>query len=109
VPALRIDLVERISALGPFGAGMPEPRFALGHVRIAYAEPAGANHVRCALQAPTGERVKGIAFRAMDGPLGPALLAARGQSIHVAGRLAVDTWQGAEAVQIRIDDAAAAG
>ncbi|MGE0723380.1 MAG: single-stranded-DNA-specific exonuclease RecJ [Alphaproteobacteria bacterium] len=109
VPALAIDLVERLAALGPFGAGMPEPRFALGHVRVAYAEPAGANHVRCALSAASGERVKAIAFRAMDGPLGPALLGTRGQTIHVAGRLAIDSWQGAESVQVRIDDASAIG
>ncbi|MGE0715748.1 MAG: single-stranded-DNA-specific exonuclease RecJ [Alphaproteobacteria bacterium] len=106
--ALRPELVEGLEAVGPFGTGMPEPRFALGHVRLAFADVVGKVHVRCTLSAPSGERVKAIAFRAMEGALGPALLAAAGRSLHVAGRPAIDNWNGGRAVQLRIDDAAPA-
>ncbi|BBK42741.1 single-stranded-DNA-specific exonuclease RecJ [Allostella vacuolata] len=106
--ALDAALVARLDALGPYGAGMSEPRFALGHLKVVRADLAGQNHVRCIFQANSGERIKGIAFRAMDGELGPALIAARGRTVHVAGRISIDNWNGGEAVQIRIDDAAPA-
>ncbi len=106
--ALEPGLVTRLDSLGPYGTGMSEPRFALAHVRVVRADLAGQNHVRCILASAAGERVKGIAFRAMDNELGPALLAARGRTVHVAGRVSVDNWNGGDTVQIRIDDAAPA-
>ncbi|MCC7275409.1 MAG: single-stranded-DNA-specific exonuclease RecJ [Alphaproteobacteria bacterium] len=108
VGALLPELVAELDTVGPYGTGMPEPRFALGHVRVALADPVGQSHVRCVLAAASGERVKAIAFRAMEGPLGPSLLAARGRTIHVAGRPSIDLWNGGRTVQIRIDDAAPA-
>jgi len=105
---LDVALVERLEGLGPFGAGMSEPRFALGHLRVVRADLAGQTHVRCILAAASGERVKGIAFRAMEGDLGPALMAARGRTIHVAGRVSIDSWNGGDTGQVRIDDAAPA-
>lgn len=105
---LGVELVERLEGLGPFGAGMSEPRFALGHLRVVRADVAGQNHVRCILAAASGERLKGIAFRAMENDLGPSLMAARGRTIHVAGRVSVDSWNGGDSVQVRIDDAAPA-
>ncbi|WP_374450204.1 single-stranded-DNA-specific exonuclease RecJ [Stella sp.] len=105
---LDVALVARLEGLGPFGAGMSEPRFALGHLRVVRADPAGQSHVRCILAAASGERVKGIAFRAMESELGPALMAARGRTVHVAGRVSIDSWNGGDTVQVRIDDAAPA-
>lgn len=52
--------------------------------------------------------MKGIAFRAMESELGPALMAARGRTVHVAGRVSIDLWNGGDTVQVRIDDAAPA-
>jgi single-stranded-DNA-specific exonuclease len=37
-------------------------------------------------------------------PLGKALFEARGEVVHAAGQLAVDRWQGAERVQLRLAD-----
>ncbi|BBK32124.1 exonuclease RecJ [Stella humosa] len=106
--ALDTALVARLDGLGPFGAGMSEPRFALAHVKVVRADLAGQNHVRLILGSAAGERVKGIAFRAMDSELGPSLIAARGRTVHVAGHLSIDNWNGGDTVQIRIDDAAPA-
>jgi single-stranded-DNA-specific exonuclease len=64
--------------------------------------------VRCILAGADGGKLKGIAFRALDGDLGPALLNHGGRALHVAGQLRADDWQGREDVQLFIEDAALA-
>ena len=49
-----------------------------------------------------------IAFRALGQPLGKALLDNRGRSVHAAGQIAIDRWQGEERVQLRLIDMAPA-
>ena len=62
--------------------------------------------MRVLLKSGNGEPLNAIAFRAVGQKLGAALLGARGSALHVAGSLAIDRWQGAERVQLRIIDAA---
>ena len=100
------DLAATIARAGPYGAGNPEPVFAIpGHI-LAFADEVGTGHIRARLKAPDGAMLNAIAFRVMGKPLGQALLQNRGQAIHVAGTLSVDRWQGAERVQLRLIDAA---
>ena len=101
-------LQEQIERVGPFGAGNPEPRFALAGARIAKADIVGDNHVRCFLADAGGGRLKAIAFRSLGEPLGDALLKAGGGTLTLAGKLRADDWKGREDVQFLIDDGAAA-
>jgi single-stranded-DNA-specific exonuclease len=100
------DLAATIARAGPYGAGNPEPVFAIPGHTLAFADEVGTGHIRARLKAPDGAMLNMIAFRAMGKPLGQALLQNRGQAIHVAGTLSVDRWQGAERVQLRLIDAA---
>ncbi|MBC8158655.1 MAG: single-stranded-DNA-specific exonuclease RecJ [Alphaproteobacteria bacterium] len=102
------DLVAAIEKVGPFGTKNPEPRVVLPDVRVSWSKVVGANHVSCSLSGADGSRLRGIAFRAMDSELGPALLNADGAPLHVAGKLRLNSWQGNETVQMFIDDAAPA-
>ncbi len=102
-----VELTEMLEAAGPWGAAAPAPRFALPHVRIAFAKLAGERHVRLTL-ADGPARLDAIAFGAMDGPMGAFLLAHVGGMIHAAGRLAVDDWGGRRRVKLQLDDAASA-
>lgn len=99
---------DALAKLGPFGSGNPEPHFAISSAKIARADVVGQNHVRCILTGADGGKLKGIAFRAMDSDLGPALLNHGGQALHIAGQLRADDWQGREDVQLFIEDAALA-
>ena len=101
-----LELLEQLERCGPFGVGNAQPRFALPAVRVAKASVVGDNHVRCFLGDSQGGSLKGIAFRALDSDLGPALLQTAGLPLHVAGRLQVDRWGGRESVQFIIEDAA---
>lgn len=102
------DLLASLARLGPFGTGNPEPRFALPALRVVRADPVGESHVRCIVTGADGGRLKAIAFRALEGPLGPALLQSGGAPLHLAGHLRPDGWQGRDEVQLLIDDAAVA-
>lgn len=103
-----LDLVAALDRLQPFGQGNAEPRFVLPDVRVAQARIVGEDHVQLQLSdAAGGARLKGIAFRCADQPLGQFLLGARGdRPVHIAGRLRKDSWQGVDRVQLMVDDAA---
>jgi single-stranded-DNA-specific exonuclease len=76
-------------------------------VRVIHTEAVGSGHLRCTLADPLGEaRLRGIAFRAAEMPLGQFLAGTQGAAIHVAGHLRRDSWRGGDAVQLSIDDAA---
>jgi len=101
-----LDIVRRIEMAGPFGAGNPEPILVFPGHRVVDATVVGEDHVRARLQSGDGARLDAITFRAMGSELGPALLAARGSSFHVAARLGVNCFRGAERVETRIVDLA---
>ncbi len=99
------ELCALIAKVGPFGAGNREPVFAFAGVRIVHAAIVGEHHVRCLLTDGKA-RLNGIAFRALQSPLGKALLEAKGRPMHVAATLKADEWQGQTRVQAQILDAA---
>lgn len=101
------ELLSLIDRCGPFGAGNAEPRFVIPGVRVVKADIVGQGHVRCFLTGATGGRLKAIAFKCVDSELGVALLNAQGSTMHVAGTLRLDTWQGRSECQLIIEDAAA--
>ena len=79
------------------------------NLRILRADVAGESHLRLVLGDGAGTaRLTGIAFRALESPLGPALLKGQGQGFHLAGHLRANNWQGREEVQLVVDDAAPA-
>ena len=102
------ELFGMIERAGPYGSGNPEPVFALPAHIVAFADPVGQGHVRVRLRSNDGAMISAIAFRAMDRPLGQALLGGRGSAMHVAGTLSVNRWQGRETIEMRISDAATA-
>lgn len=104
--ALSPDLVAMLDRAGPFGTGNPEPVLVLpSHTLVHVDELAGA-HLRARLRSGDGKTVEAIAFRAVGQPLGQMLTASRGRSLHVAGSVGINRWQGQERVQFRMIDAA---
>jgi single-stranded-DNA-specific exonuclease len=101
-----VDLVNTISRAGPFGAGNPEPVFALPSHTLAYADVVGGSHIRMRLRAGDGAFVDAISFRSADQPFGKMLMESRGRRVHAAGCLTIDRWQGGERVQMRLFDMA---
>jgi single-stranded-DNA-specific exonuclease len=107
VAGLSFELADRLARIAPFGRGNPEPRFMLRHARAAQVRQVGEAHVDCCLFDPAGGgRVRAVAFRSSDQPLGQALLQAGGAPLHLAGSIKLDWWEGQPRVTFRIDDAA---
>lgn len=102
------ELIARIDAAGPYGAGAPGPRYAFPDVAIQFAKTVGENHLKLTLSDGLGARLDAIAFGAFDGPLGPALAGHGGARFHVGGRLELNHWNGRVTPQLRLDDAAPA-
>ncbi|MBB3453372.1 single-stranded-DNA-specific exonuclease [Rhizobium sp. BK313] len=103
-----VELVDQLETAGPYGSGHPQPIFALPSHRLRDSRLVGQSHIKITLEAQDGGRLDGIAFRAVETPLGELLLSSRGSQIHIAGTLGADHWQGARRVQLRVMDAAKA-
>ncbi|KPF78942.1 single-stranded-DNA-specific exonuclease RecJ [alpha proteobacterium AAP81b] len=101
-----IALAELLESAGPYGQGWSQPRVAAGPFRVVEARIVGEAHVRVILSGDDGARLKAIAWRAADGPLGAALAGAAGRRLHVAGRVNRNEWQGQVSAEIEIDDIA---
>ena len=104
---VNLALADMLARAGPYGAGNPEPLLALPAHTLAYADVVGENHIRARFKSGDGKQVNAIAFRAVGTPLGQALLDNRGHTMHAAGTLSIDRWQGEERVQMRLVDVAA--
>jgi len=98
-------LWQAFERLAPYGPGAPEPVFAMAGVRVAEAQALNGGHVRCQLVGEGGARLKAIAWRCADTPMGQRLLSAD-SALHVAGKLKADDWKERQGVQLEIEDAA---
>ncbi len=104
--AANIELTEQVEAAGPFGAGASAPRYVFADMRIFSARRVGEQHLKISFGDGLGTRLDAISFGAFDSALGPALEGHGGARFHLAGRLDVNTWQGRQSVQLRLEDAA---
>ena len=104
---ITVNLVETLqNKVGPFGQEHPEPVFMLKNVRIHQADILGQSHIRVMISDwEGGSRVKAMAFRAVDTPLGDALLKPGSHSFHILGQLKINEWQGRKSAEMHIVDA----
>ena len=103
--ACTVALIEQLDQAGPFGASAPAPRFAIPSVRIRHAKPVGQGHLKLTL-SDGATNLDTICFDAAAKGLQQAFDAHGGRALHVAGRLEVNSWNGRQSVQLRLEDAA---
>ncbi|MEO4040432.1 single-stranded-DNA-specific exonuclease RecJ [Hoeflea sp. CAU 1731] len=101
-----LQLYDQLDKAGPYGAGHPQPVFAMPAHQVTDARIVGADHVKLRLADAAGQKIDAIAFRAAESEMGAALLGGRGNRFHFAGNLSTNHWQGRRTVQIRVIDAA---
>ena len=100
-------LCDELDAGGPYGAGWPSPRIAAGPARLLRVTTVGNGHVRGLAAGDDGKSFKWIAFRAAESPLGQALLASPAdRRWWLAGSIKRDEWNGGNAAEMHVDDAA---
>jgi single-stranded-DNA-specific exonuclease len=100
-------LCDALDQGGPYGAGWPAPRVAAGPVRVVKADIVGNGHLRVVVAGDDGGRIKTIAFRMAESPLGEALLSAPPhRKLWIAGRIKRDEWGDRVAAEMHLEDAA---
>nr|WP_247869234.1 single-stranded-DNA-specific exonuclease RecJ [Ahrensia sp. R2A130] len=103
-----VEMFDQLAAAGPFGAGHSQPLLAFPRHTLRFSDVVGKGHVRFSIGSADGAELRGISFRAVDTPLGDALLDGRGKVMHFAGTLSADFFRGTRRVQLRLVDVALA-
>ena len=98
-----VELCDAVDSIGPFGAGAPQPVFAMLETTVSGSRIIGENHMKFFAEDSSG-RVECVAWRAVGTPLGDAIRTS--ERLHIVGRLKVNEWQGRQRVQMDIIDAA---
>ena len=103
------NLCDALDSAGPYGAGWPSPRVAAGPARLLRTSVVGEGHVRGLACGDDGKSFKWIAFRSAACELGQALLASPGDKRWwLAGTIKRDDWNGGNAAEMHVEDAARA-
>ncbi len=103
------SLCDALDAAGPYGAGWPAPRVAAGPARLMRPGIVGNGHVRAIACGDDGKSFKLIAFRAAETELGQALLSSPADKRWwLAGTIKRDEWNGGNAAEMHLEDAAPA-
>ena len=103
------NLCDALDTAGPYGAGWPSPRVAAGPARLLRAGIVGDGHVRGLACGDDGKSFKWIAFRSASTELGQALLGSPGdRRWWLAGTIKRDEWNGGNAAEMHVEDAALA-
>ncbi|MFL6771449.1 MAG: single-stranded-DNA-specific exonuclease RecJ [Sphingomicrobium sp.] len=103
------SLCDLLDSAGPYGAGWPAPRVAAGPARLMRPGIVGNGHVRAIACGDDGRSFKLIAFRAAETELGQALLSSPAdKKWWLAGTIKRDEWNGGNAAEMHLEDAAPA-
>src|SRR6476646_9584800 len=103
------NLCDALDTAGPYGAGWPGPRVAAGPVRLLKTGIVGDGHVRGIACGDDGKSFKWIAFRSASSELGQALLSSPpDRRWWLAGTIKRDEWNGGNAAEMHLEDAALA-
>ena len=103
------ELCDALDEAGPYGAGWPAPRVAAGPARLLKTGIVGDGHVRGFACGDDGKSFKWIAFRCASTELGQALLSSPvDRRWWLAGTIKRDEWNGVNAAEMHLEDAAIA-
>ena len=103
------ELVDWLDAIGPYGVGNAEPRFAVPDCTVNFAKLVGQDgaHITCGLVDGTGCKMNAILFNGAGTDVGNGILReVNGAPLHVLGRIRKSHYQGTVRVQFEIEDAA---
>jgi single-stranded-DNA-specific exonuclease len=107
--AAQTSFVELLEQAGPFGASASAPRFVFPSQKIGFTKPVGDGHLKISFSDGDGSgKIDAICFGAFSTDIGTALQDHKGARFHLAGRVEINTWNGRQSVQLRLEDAAPA-
>ena len=104
-----MKLVQRLSAMEPFGQGNPEPVLILTGATLRYATVMGSGaHLRGSVMTSTGAQLAFVGFNLVGTPVGNFLLddANTNTKIKLLGKLKENEYNGRIGVQFVLEDVA---
>ncbi len=110
--AATIDFCDLIEKVGPFGAGNAAPRFRIDAVQLVKADVIGKTeeHLRLMVAEPQSNvgrstvSLKVMSFGTAKEQFGQQLIAAKGKTISLIGRLKREEWRGRVSVSLMLED-----
>ena len=103
------SLCDSLDQAGPYGSGWPSPKIVAGPARLIRTGIVGDGHVRGFACGDDGKSFKWISFRSAESELGQALLASPAdRRWWLAGSIRRDEWNGGNAAEMHLEDAALA-
>ncbi len=100
-------LLDALERAGPFGSGHVSPVIVLPRHRLTDVRQVGnGDHLRLQLRSESGGSLSAMAFRAAESDLGILLNRSVGRTLHLAGNISANYWNGSRSVQFRLLDAA---
>ena len=100
------EIVEEISAAGPFGSGNPAPIVAIANCQIKYLKVLVDKHIKFNCLDPTGKKLEAIFFNGVETVAGQRVMKNMGESFHICGRLEINDWGGYRRVVLQVEDIA---
>ena len=107
--AATLKLVNKLSALEPFGQGNPEPTLVLNGATLRYATTMGGGaHLRGSVATSSGNQLAFVGFNLVGTPVGDFLLddANTNTTIKLLGKLKENDYNGRVSAQFYIEDIA---
>ena len=104
--ALNIKFFEDVNALGPYGPGNSEPKFAIEQLKVINSELIGESHIKSLLIGKDGSVFKSFAWNAINSPLEGFLNKKNNKSFSAAGKLRLNEWRGKRNIEFIIEDIA---
>ena len=107
--AATLKLVNKLSALEPFGQGNPEPTLVLNGATLRYATTMGGGaHLRGTVATSSGNQLAFVGFNLVGTPVGDFLLddANTNTTIKLLGKLKENDYNGRVSAQFYIEDIA---
>lgn len=107
--AATLKLVNKLSALEPFGQGNPEPTLVLNGATLRYATTMGGGaHLRGSVATSSGNQLVFVGFNLVGTPVGDFLLddANTNTTIKLLGKLKENEYNGRVSAQFYIEDIA---
>jgi len=107
--AANMDMVNKLSALEPFGQGNPEPVLILHGGQLKFATPMGGGaHLRGTIKTSRGKDLNFVGFNMVGTPVGDFLLddANTGVKVMLLGKLKGNEYKGRVTPQFFLEDMA---
>ena len=102
-----MKLVEKLSDLGPFGQGNPEPTFVLNGAILKFATIMGnGSHLRGVVKTSNGSQLSFVGFNLVGTPVGNFLLDDMNTNtkIRMLGKIKENEYNGHVSVQFVLED-----